>query len=85
MERVIVSIEYLNALNKLTPRECEILEYVYRGCTSREIGEKLYLSSGTVSNHRQSICDKLNINGYRGLYKWCAINRTRKQYTLKQY
>ena len=43
----------------LTPREREILELVFEGKTSREIGEILYLSKHTVDTHRRRILKKM--------------------------
>ena len=45
----------------LTGREIEILEAIAEGNTSREIGEKLYISENTVKNHVRNILDKLGL------------------------
>ncbi len=65
------SKEYVDALKFLTPREIEILEKVARGYTSKEIGKELFISKKTVQKHRESICRKLELRGYRGLFHWC--------------
>lgn len=65
------SSEYFEAVQKLTPREVDVLHEVAAGHTSREIGRKLHLSYRTVQKHRQNICKKLRIRGYRSLFKWC--------------
>lgn len=62
---------YIEALKKLTPREIEILELVGEGYTSKEISGKLYIGVRTVQKHRERICRKLGISGYRGLFEWC--------------
>ncbi|MDH3306238.1 MAG: response regulator transcription factor [Acidimicrobiia bacterium] len=46
----------------LTGREVEVLGFVARGLTSREIGEKLYISENTVKNHIRNILDKLGLH-----------------------
>lgn len=46
----------------LTGREVEILEHVARGETSREIGERLFISENTVKNHVRNILDKLGLH-----------------------
>ncbi len=46
----------------LTGREIEVLRYVADGLTSREIGEKLYISENTVKNHVRNILDKLGLS-----------------------
>lgn len=45
----------------LTGRELEILESIAAGHTSKEIGEKLYISENTVKNHVRNILDKLGL------------------------
>jgi DNA-binding NarL/FixJ family response regulator len=43
----------------LTEREREILRYLARGSSNREIGETLYITEGTVKNHVSNILNKL--------------------------
>ena len=45
----------------LTGRELEILASIAEGHTSKEIGEKLYISENTVKNHVRNILDKLGL------------------------
>lgn len=54
----------------LTPRENEVLKFVAKGYTYREIGEKLFISTKTVQNHVQNILTKLQM---------------RKRYELMRY
>lgn len=68
---ITISIEYYKALKLLKPRQIEIVEKVAKGRTSNEIGKELYLTIGTVNNYRSEICQKLNLEGYRGLFHWC--------------
>ena len=46
----------------LTGRELEVLQFVAKGLTSREIGEVLYISENTVKNHIRNILDKLGLH-----------------------
>lgn len=46
----------------LTGREIEILEHVASGETSRQIGERLFISENTVKNHVRNILDKLGLH-----------------------
>ncbi len=46
----------------LTSRELEVLRFVAQGMTSKEIGEKLYISENTVKNHVRNILDKLGLH-----------------------
>jgi len=43
----------------LTDREREIVGYIARGASNREIGEALFITEGTVKNHVSNILNKL--------------------------
>jgi DNA-binding CsgD family transcriptional regulator/tetratricopeptide (TPR) repeat protein len=47
----------------LTAREVEVLRLLAEGCTSREIAERLVLSSHTVTRHIANIYAKINARG----------------------
>lgn len=46
----------------LTDREREVLQLIAEGLTSREIGERLFISHRTVEKHRQNLMAKLEVN-----------------------
>ena len=46
-------------LERLTPREREVLELVVAGCSSRAIGDRLGISVRTVENHRAHVMEKM--------------------------
>jgi len=46
----------------LTPREREIALLVAQGLSSKDVGERLFLSARTVSNHLQNVYTKLGIS-----------------------
>ena len=46
----------------LTRREKEILKLVAKGQTSREIGDRLFISKHTVDTHRRNIIEKLGLD-----------------------
>ncbi len=48
------------AFTPLSPREMEILEYVTRGLSNKEIAYKLGISHQTVKNHMTAILQKLD-------------------------
>ena len=48
-----------SSINRLTPREKEILDQVVDGQSSRDIGAELGISTKTVEAHRASINDKM--------------------------
>jgi DNA-binding NarL/FixJ family response regulator len=47
--------------SELTPREGEVLQYVARGSTNKEIADSLYISENTVKTHLQNIMEKLHL------------------------
>jgi two-component system, NarL family, response regulator NreC len=49
------------SLESLSPRELEVLGYLARGYTNRQIAETLYISTRTVESHRANIMGKLGI------------------------
>jgi len=48
-------------LEKLTPREKEVLVGIARGLTSKEIGAQFNISSRTVETHRAALMRKLDV------------------------
>jgi DNA-binding NarL/FixJ family response regulator len=48
-------------LERLTPRQREVFEWVARGYTNKEIAQKLYLSDQTVKSHVRHILRKLDL------------------------
>ena len=48
-------------LERLTPREREVLELIAQGLSNQAICEKLYLSEGAVEKHISSIFSKLDL------------------------
>ncbi|HET8775230.1 MAG TPA: response regulator transcription factor [Thermoanaerobaculia bacterium] len=47
----------------LTPREIDIVRMAASGLGNREIGEKLFISEGTVKTHLHSVYEKLGLKG----------------------
>jgi LuxR family maltose regulon positive regulatory protein len=45
----------------LSERELEVLSLIAEGLTNREIGERLYISQGTVKAHTSNIYGKLGV------------------------
>lgn len=46
----------------LSDREQEVLRWIARGASNREIAEHLYIAEGTVKNHVSSILSKLEVS-----------------------
>lgn len=47
----------------LTPREIEIVRMVAEGIGNREVGERLFISEGTVKTHLHTVYEKLGLKG----------------------
>jgi DNA-binding NarL/FixJ family response regulator len=58
----------------LTPREIEIVRMVASGLGNREVGEKLFISEGTVKTHLHSVYDKLGLKGRVQLANYAQEN-----------
>ncbi|MGB5760761.1 MAG: response regulator transcription factor [Acidimicrobiales bacterium] len=54
----------------LSEREREVLQYVARGHTYKEIGEELFISPKTVENHVRNILGKLHLNRKQELVRY---------------
>ena len=50
-----------SALEMLTDREFEVFQLMGQGLSTREIGQRLHISSKTVDTHRLNIKDKLDL------------------------
>jgi DNA-binding CsgD family transcriptional regulator len=53
--------DHLHRDFKITKRESELLSLVMQGLSNKEIGEKLFISEGTVKNHLHHIMRKLKV------------------------
>lgn len=54
----------------LSEREREVLQYVARGHTYKEIGEQLFIAEKTVENHVRNILAKLHLNRKQELIRY---------------
>ena len=54
----------------LSEREREVLQYVARGHSYKEIGEQLYIAPKTVENHVRNILGKLHLNRKQELVRY---------------
>ena len=50
-----------NRLNKLTPKEFEILQDLYEGKTNQQLCDKHFISLNTVKTHIKHLYDKLDV------------------------
>jgi len=47
--------------SSLTPREKEVLKFIIKGYTNKQISEKMYVSHHTIRTHRNRIWKKLDV------------------------
>ena len=59
---------------ELTEREIEILILIAEGLSSKQIGEKLFISPRTVDTHRTNLMNKLDIHNIAGLIRFALKN-----------
>jgi DNA-binding NarL/FixJ family response regulator len=64
-------------LNLLTDSEKNILKLVSEMKTNQEIAKILSISSKTVKNHRNNICNKLGLTGTHALLKFAIQNESK--------
>jgi len=64
-----------NGINSLSSREIEIVEFVKKGSTSKEIAALLNVSIKTIEAHRYNILKKLNLKNTRSLLHFIYNNQ----------
>jgi DNA-binding NarL/FixJ family response regulator len=60
----------LGSMDKLTPRQREILQLIAEGNTTKEIAKKLEISVKTVESHRMQLMERLDIHDIAGLVRY---------------
>ncbi len=65
-------------IERLTPRERDILDALAEGLSSKQIAQRTGLSVRTVETHRLNIKRKLEIEGQAELIKFAVENRRRR-------
>lgn len=63
-----------DGLSSLTPSELTILKKLSDMKTNQEIADELSVSIKTVQNHRNNICNKLDLSGTHALLKFSIEN-----------
>lgn len=71
----LVIKEYLDPIesdahSKLSERELEVLKLYAEGKSTREIGDKLFISVKTVGTHKQHILEKLELSSVTDMIKY---------------
>jgi len=70
----VISVPAANqmAIERLTPREVEVLRLIVTGHTNRQIADVLTLSVRTVESHRANLMDKLDLHSRVELVRYAA-------------
>jgi DNA-binding CsgD family transcriptional regulator len=58
----------------LSPREEEVVEFVVRGASTRQISQALYVTEDTVQKHLQNVFEKVGVRSRRALVKRLYLN-----------
>jgi DNA-binding CsgD family transcriptional regulator len=58
----------------LSPREEEVVEFVVRGASTRQISQALYVTEDTLQKHLQNVFEKVGVRSRRALVKRLYLN-----------
>jgi two-component system, NarL family, response regulator, fimbrial Z protein, FimZ len=64
-----------NGLDLLSPREVEVLQYLARGISNKDIAARLFLSDKTVSTYKSRIQEKLRVSSLAGLIEFATMQK----------
>lgn len=59
-------------LDRLSPRQREVLQLVAEGCTTKQVAQKLGLSPKTVEAHRTALMKRLGLHDITGLVRYAV-------------
>lgn len=62
-------------LDQLSPRERDVLRFIARGYTYKEVAAELYLSVKTVETHVSAVLRKLQLSNRHELTRWATDRR----------
>ncbi len=62
------------AAYRLSPREEEVVGFVVRGASTRQISQALYITEGTVQRHLQNAFEKVGVRSRQALVKRLYLN-----------
>lgn len=64
-----------DAIDQLTPRERDVLRWIARGYTYKELARELSISTRTVESHISSVLRKLQLSNRHQLTRWATDRR----------
>ena len=59
-------------MDRLTPRERDVLQLIARGYSYKQIGQRLAISPRTVESHTSAVLRKLQLSSRHELSRWAA-------------
>lgn len=62
-------------LKSLSPRELEVLQYLARGVSNRDIANVLFLSDKTISTYKTRLQEKLGLTSLAGLIEFATLHK----------
>ncbi len=68
-------VEDVPDLNRLTPREREVLRQIARGYSYKQVASRLTISTKTVETHVSSVLRKLQLSNRYELARWASDRR----------
>ena len=68
------NIEYSPLIQTLSEREKEIIQWVAKGMSNKEIAKQLFISPRTVDTHRSNIMRKLDVHNVAGIIRFAFQN-----------
>jgi DNA-binding NarL/FixJ family response regulator len=74
-EQVLAGDSGQSSLSSLSDREIEVISYIRKGYSSREIAESLFISVKTVEVHRYNILRKLKLKNAAALVNYINSHR----------
>jgi DNA-binding NarL/FixJ family response regulator len=66
-DKTVSNTEYTCEGLNISEREMEIIRLIAEGLSNKEVADKLFLSTHTVTTHRKNIMNKLGVNNTAGL------------------
>jgi RNA polymerase sigma factor (sigma-70 family) len=62
-------------LDRLSPREREVMRLIARGYAYKEVAKELFISIKTVETHMSSVLRKLQLSSRHELTRWASDRR----------
>ncbi|MEX2283890.1 MAG: response regulator transcription factor [Gemmatimonadota bacterium] len=66
------AIRVRQRLERLTPRQIEVLRFIAEGHTNREIARRLELSAKTIESHRGEVMKRLDVHDIAGVVRYAV-------------